>query len=56
MANSAMCTKMWYMGTWYMRENRVTLSLAKGFVCELWVNTMKGIVVKKYHVLAWLTP
>ena len=27
-----------------MRQNKVTLTLAKGFVCEEYVEAMKGIV------------
>ena len=45
MANLVMCTKC---GKWVhgrcMNIRRVTSALAKGFVCELCVNTMKGIV------------
>ena len=45
MANSMMCTKC---GTWvhgrYAKMNRVTSTLAKGFVCKLCVDTKEGIV------------
>ena len=45
MANLMMCTNC---GKWVHSRcaemKRVTSSLAKGFVCELWVDTMEGIV------------
>ena len=45
MANSVMCTKC---GKWVhgrcAKMKRVTLTLAKGLVCELCVDTMEGIV------------
>ena len=45
MANSVMCTKC---GKWVhsrcAKMKRVTSTLAKGFVCELYVYTKKGIV------------
>ena len=44
MANSVMCTKCckWVHGR-CAKMKRVTSILAKGFVCELCVNTMEGI-------------
>ena len=45
MANSMMCTKC---GKWVhgrcAKIKRVTSTLAKGFLCELYVDTIKGIV------------
>ena len=45
MANSMMCTKRskWVHGR-YAKTKRVTSTLAKGFVCELGVDTKEGIV------------
>ena len=45
MANSIMCTKCgkWVHGS-CTKMKRVTSTLAKGFVCELCVDTMEGIV------------
>ena len=45
MANSMMCTKCckWVYGR-YAKMRRVTLTLAKGFVCKQCVYTKEGIV------------
>ena len=45
MANSVMCTKC---GKWVhgrcAKTKRIASTLAKGFVCELWVETKEGIL------------
>ena len=52
MANSVMCTKC---GKWVhgrcAKTKRVTLTLVKGFVCKLCVNTKEGIVEPEKEIL-----
>ena len=52
MANSVMCTKC---GKWVLsgcaKIKKVTSTMEKGFVCELCVNTTKGIVKPSEEIL-----
>ena len=52
MENSVMCTKCgkWVHGR-YAKMKRMTSTLAKGFVCELCIDTMEGIVEPREKIL-----